>query len=155
MEQMLYGVSGSCVILPMLGLVTTWIHLRRVQTNGKVTPLMSRPQDLVMIFFFLFNLSFVTYIVDIEQILIADPWDEKEVAGKWWPPQGMIRLIHWYSKNYDPIIMARPPWWKATIWVDVLFYGPYFFSLYGLSRRAFEADRSCRRFTQKIFFVFF
>lgn len=26
----------------------------------------------------------------------------------------------------DPLILARPVWWKATIWWDSLFFGPYY-----------------------------
>lgn len=43
----------------------------------------------------------------------------------------MVDLIHWYGFNFDPLLIARPPWWQATIWIDVLFFGPFYaFALY-------------------------
>ena len=37
------------------------------------TPLARRKYDLVFLAFFFLNLSFITYIVDLEQLVIADP----------------------------------------------------------------------------------
>src|SRR5512140_116808 len=43
----------------------------------------------------------------------------------------MVAMIHAYGQSLDPLLMARPQWWKDTIWLDVLFYGPfYIFGLY-------------------------
>jgi hypothetical protein len=43
----------------------------------------------------------------------------------------MIDIIHNYGRTYDPVLIARPPWWRATIWIDVLFFGPfYIFAIY-------------------------
>jgi hypothetical protein len=31
--------------------------------------------------------------------------------------------------------MARPPWWRATIWIDVLLFGPFYaFAIYAFAR---------------------
>jgi hypothetical protein len=43
-----------------------------------------------------------------------------------WPPKFMIDNIHWYGRNFDPPQMAREMWWKMTIWIDVLFFGPFY-----------------------------
>ncbi|HLW00270.1 MAG TPA: emopamil-binding family protein [Ktedonobacterales bacterium] len=79
--------------------------------------------DLVFVAFFLVNLLFITYIVDIEQIIIPDPYHFQYPI---WPPAPLVDLIHSYGNTYDPLLMARPPWWKATIWIDSLFFGPFY-----------------------------
>ena len=38
----------------------------------------------------------------------------------------MVDLVHWYGNNFDPLLIARPAWWRATIWIDALFFGPYY-----------------------------
>jgi len=47
----------------------------------------------------------------------------------------MLNMIHSYGSTYDPLLMARPQWWKNTIWLDVLFYGPF----YAMAINAFSA----------------
>ena len=91
--------------------------------NGKVIPLNKRKFDWLFIGFFLLNLFFITYIVDIEQLIIPDPY---HFVQPLWPPAPMVRLIHQYGETLDPLLMARPQWWKDTIWLDVLFYGPFY-----------------------------
>ena len=44
-------------------------------------------------------------------------------------------LFHWYGNTFDPLLMARPPFWQMTIWIDVVLFGPfYFFALYAFVR---------------------
>jgi hypothetical protein len=82
--------------------------------------------------FFAINASFITYVVDLEQIVIADPGNFRYPV---WPPPPLVDLIHWYGSHYDPLLMARPPFWQMTIWIDVLFFGPfYLFALYAFIR---------------------
>lgn len=90
-------------------------------------PLSKRPVDIAILVFFFVNLFFITYIVDIEQLTMPDANGDYPV----WPPKACIDLIHWYGKNFDPPLMARPAWWRATIWIDALFFGPYYaFAIY-------------------------
>jgi hypothetical protein len=88
-----------------------------------ILPLSRRKVDLLFIAFFLVNLFFVTYIVDIEQIIIADP---AHFQYPLWPPPFFVDMVHSYARSLDPLVLARPPWWKATIWLDALFFGPYY-----------------------------
>ena len=88
-------------------------------------PLSARKLDWVFIGFFLINLFFITYIVDLEQLVIADPTPGK-FAYPLWPPAAMVDLVHWWGRNFDPVLMARPVWWRATIWIDAVFFGPYY-----------------------------
>jgi hypothetical protein len=91
-------------------------------------PLSDRRGDIVFIGFFLLNLSFITYIVDLEQLVIADP---ENFEYPWWPPAFLIDMVHWWGRNFDPLQWARPPWWRATIWIDALYFGPFYaFAIY-------------------------
>jgi len=95
-------------------------------------PLRRRKLDLIFVVFFVINASFITYVVDLEQIVIADPGNFRYPV---WPPPPLVDLIHWYGSHYDPLLMARPPFWQMTIWIDVLFFGPfYLFALYAFIR---------------------
>ena len=86
-------------------------------------PLRARRTDLLFVAFFLLNASFITYVVDIEQLVIANP---ARFGYPWWPPAPLVDLVHWYGEHYDPLLIARPPFWRMTIWIDVLFFGPYY-----------------------------
>ncbi len=89
----------------------------------KPIPFSQRRVDWFFVGFFLINLFFITYIVDIEQLIIPDPSHFQQPL---WPPASMVKLIHAYGSFFDPLLMARPQWWKMTIWIDVLFYGPFY-----------------------------
>ena len=84
-------------------------------------PLSKRPIDIALIVFFCVNLFFITYIVDVEQLVIPDAY---HFTYPVWPPAKMVDLVHWYGHNFDPVLMARPAWWRATIWIDSIFFGP-------------------------------
>jgi hypothetical protein len=86
-------------------------------------PLSKRPMDVAIVIFFIINLVFITYIVDLEQLVIADP---DHFNYPVWPPSKLVDLVHWYGRNFDPVLMARPAWWRATIWIDSLFFGPFY-----------------------------
>lgn len=86
-------------------------------------PLRRRPVDIAILVFFFVNILFITYIIDIEQLVIDDP---AKFDYPFWPPRMLVDLVHWYGRNYDPPLMARPAWWRATIWIDALFFGPFY-----------------------------
>lgn len=83
---------------------------------------------LSLILFFTINLSFITYIVDLEQIVIPveQAQDPSKLQYPLWPPKPLVDLVHWYGRSFDPVLIARPPWWRATIWIDSLFFGPFY-----------------------------
>lgn len=94
----------------------------------KTIPFSQRRVDWIFVGFFVINLFFITYIVDIEQLIIPDPYHFQQPA---WPPAPMVQMVHWYGSSFDPLLMARSQWWKMTIWIDVLFYGPFYvFAIY-------------------------
>ena len=86
-------------------------------------PLRARPLDALIVAFFAVNLLFVTYQVDLEQLVIADP---NHFSYPLWPPAYAIDAVHWWGHHFDPVLLARPVWWKVTIWVDALLYGPFY-----------------------------
>lgn len=88
-----------------------------------VIPLSKRRGDIFIVAFFLLNLGFITYMVDFEQLVIADPL---HFTYPIWPPPFMIDLVHWWGRTFDPLLMARPVWWKVTILFDAVFFGPYY-----------------------------
>jgi len=90
----------------------------------RVIPLSRRKGDIVILGFFWLNILLITYIVDVEQIVLPD------ISGDWeyplWPPAFWVDIIHWYGRNFDPVLIARPVWWRMTIWIDSLFFGPFY-----------------------------
>ena len=99
----------------------------------RVIPLSRRKGDIVVLGFFWLNILLITYIVDVEQIVLPD------ISGDWeyplWPPAFWVDIIHWYGNNFDPVLIARPAWWRMTIWIDSLFFGPfYMFAIYAWTK---------------------
>lgn len=86
-------------------------------------PLRERPWDMVIVAFFCTNLFFITYIVDIEQLTVPNAY---HFHYPLWPPPPLVNLVHWWGNHFDPLLMARPPFWKMTIWIDAVFFGPFY-----------------------------
>lgn len=95
----------------------------RMDMNRHIIPLAKRPGDIAILAFFLVNILFITYIVDLEQLVIADP---AHFTYPIWPPPAAVDAIHWWGRTFDPVLLARPAWWKVTIWIDALFFGPFY-----------------------------
>jgi len=89
----------------------------------QVIPLRKRPLDIGLIAFFVVNLTFTTYVVSLEQVVIADPF---HFTPPPWPPERLLALVHWWERTFDPLLLARPAWYRATIWLDVLLFGPFY-----------------------------
>ncbi|KAA6363451.1 MAG: hypothetical protein EZS28_041022, partial [Streblomastix strix] len=43
-----------------------------------------------------------------------------------WPTAALLRIIHNYGRKFDPLLMARPIFFKITVWIDVLYFGPFY-----------------------------
>ncbi len=86
-------------------------------------PLAERRWDVAFIIFFAVNIGFITYVVDLEQLVIADPTN---FTYPLWPPRALVDMVHWWGRSFDPPLLAREPWWRATIWIDVLGFGPFY-----------------------------
>jgi hypothetical protein len=90
---------------------------------SSVLPLRKRPLDIIILLYFLFNLVFISYFFDLEQVVIPDA---SNFSYPVWPPRFIVDLSHWWGRTVDPLLFARPVWWRATIWIDVLLFGPYY-----------------------------
>ena len=59
----------------------------------------------------------------LEQLVITDP---AHFIYPIWPPPIAVDAIHCWGRTFDPVLLARPAWWKVTIWIDALFFGPFY-----------------------------
>jgi hypothetical protein len=101
--------------------------------ESSVPPLGRRPLDIILLVYFIFNLVAISYLFDIEQIIITDVSHFTYPA---WPPRAIVDLGHWWGSAFDPLLNARPVWWRATIWIDAVVFGPYYaFAIYAFIRR--------------------
>jgi len=89
----------------------------------RTVPLRQRRLDWVLLAFFAVNLCFITYFIDIEQLTVPNAFHFQYPA---WPPHAIVDLVHSYGRRYDPLLLARPAFWKMTIWIDVLWNGPFY-----------------------------
>jgi hypothetical protein len=95
-------------------------------------PLRERRVDWLFLGFILLNATVITYAVDLEQLVVADPAHFDQPL---WPPAPLVDLVHWYGNRWDQLLIARPPFWQMTIWIDVLLFGPYYVAaLYAFAR---------------------
>src|SRR5262249_1817142 len=90
---------------------------------GQPIPLSKRRGDYLIVAFFVLNLFFITYIVDFEQLVISDPNNFTYPA---WPPPFFVDMVHNYGRTLDPLLIARPVWWKMTILIDSVLFGPFY-----------------------------
>jgi len=92
--------------------------------------------DIIILVFFFINIIFICYLFDIEQLVVSgadhqfitdNGFDAYVAAGMApiWPPKFIIRLNHFVGQ-FDGALMERPAWWRATIWIDVLLFGPFY-----------------------------
>ena len=99
----------------------------------RTVPLRERKYDIVFIVFFLIN----AYVHHVHR-RSRDSWSSptrQNFDYPVWPPPPLVDLVHWYGNNYDPLLMARPPFWRMTIWIDVIFFGPFYaFAIYAFIR---------------------
>lgn len=86
-------------------------------------PLKERPLDWFIVGFFVINIVFITYLVDIEQLVVTNTSDFEYPI---WPPKWLVDAAHWFGATYDPLLLARPLWWRMTIWIDVVLFGPFY-----------------------------
>ncbi|NHJ49047.1 MAG: DUF2781 domain-containing protein [Asgard group archaeon] len=92
--------------------------------------------DIILLVFFFINIIFICYLFDIEQLVVSgldhefitnNGFEAYVGAGMApiWPPKFIIRLNHFVGQ-FDQALMERPAWWRATIWIDVILFGPFY-----------------------------
>jgi hypothetical protein len=77
----------------------------------RTIPLARRRYDWVLLAFFAVNLCFITYFVDIEQLTVGNAFRFHYPA---WPPPAIVNLVHGYGRHYDPLLLARPAFWRMV-----------------------------------------
>ena len=93
------------------------------RSSRVVVPLSERRIDLAILGFFWFNVLFVSYSISLEQLVVPNP---ESFEYPLWPPRFLIDLVHWWGRTFDPVLWARPMWYRMTIWLDVLAFGPFY-----------------------------
>lgn len=100
--------------------------------NRKVIPLLQRPGDILLLLFFFINVFYTATIIDLEQLMIPDA---SHFEYPIWPPKTLVDEAHRYGYTYDPLQIARPAWWRACIWHEMIFGVPfYLFAIYAFIR---------------------
>jgi hypothetical protein len=99
---------------------------------AETIPISKRPGDIALLAFFWVNILTITYMEGLEQLVIADPSNFEYPI---WPPRFMVDMVHWWGRGFDPLLMARPTWWKIIIGIDVIFFGPFYVcAIYAFTR---------------------
>jgi hypothetical protein len=92
--------------------------------------------DIILLVFFFINIIFICYLFDIEQLIISGA-DHEFIRDNGfqafvdagmapiWPPKFIIQLNHFVGQ-FDKALFYRDPWWQATIWIDVVIFGPFY-----------------------------
>ena len=91
--------------------------------ENNTIPFRDRRLDIAIVAFFLINLVFITYVIDLEQLVI--PY-AAHFTYPIWPPRPIVDLVQSYGHLHDHDLLARPVWWKMTIWIDDLLFGPFY-----------------------------
>ncbi|HUU77929.1 MAG TPA: emopamil-binding family protein [candidate division Zixibacteria bacterium] len=84
--------------------------------------------DIILLVFFFINIIFICYLFDIEQLIVSG----EDHTVNWetftypiWPPKFIVNLNHFVGQ-FDKALLYRDPWWRATIWIDVVLFGPFY-----------------------------
>lgn len=92
-------------------------------SDASPLPLARRKRDIALIVYFAINFVFITYIANIEQLIIDDP---RDFTYPIWPPRVFIDMNHEFALKHDPVLLAREAWFRSLIWIDALFFGPFY-----------------------------
>jgi len=102
---------------------------------SKATPIKERDTsrkviDILLIIFFLINVLFICYLFDIEQLIVSGAdhttnWPLSPEEYPLWPPKFIVDLNHFVGQ-FDHALLYRDAWWRATIWIDAVVFGPFY-----------------------------
>jgi hypothetical protein len=86
--------------------------------------------DIILLVFFFINIIFICYMFDIEQLVVSGVdhtinWPLAPSEYPIWPPKFVVDLNHFVGQ-FDHALLHRDPWWRATIWIDVILFGPFY-----------------------------
>lgn len=82
--------------------------------------------DRLLVVWFVVGLL-VTFLVDIEQVMVVDPTKYGQHGfTPLWPPEPCVRAIHWWGHTADKLVLARPPWFRVAIWIEIVVQAPFY-----------------------------
>lgn len=104
--------------------------------GAALPPLSARRGDLV---FFVVSLLFAltSFVPDSAGALGIDlvHMDKTRAAPPLWPPLCILEALSWYGRRFDLLMLHGPLYFRAMMWGDVLFTGPfYLFAAYAFLR---------------------
>eukprot|EP01105_Mastigella_eilhardi_P016868 TRINITY_DN3863_c0_g1_i1.p1 TRINITY_DN3863_c0_g1~~TRINITY_DN3863_c0_g1_i1.p1 ORF type:complete len:246 (+),score=70.22 TRINITY_DN3863_c0_g1_i1:34-738(+) len=74
------------------------------------------------------NVVFITYSISLEALVIPDIDHIEQYPV--WPPRVLVDALHKsWVRPYDPMLAARPVWYKTLMCWEVLFFGPYYIAV--------------------------
>jgi steroid 5-alpha reductase family enzyme len=104
------------------------------RTVSRFFPLPPRPAaepspmslfDRFLVVWFVIGIG-ITYLIDIEQVLVTSPAQYGQPGyTPIWPPAPFVHAVHWWG-TWDHLVMARPAWYRAAIWLEVLVQAPFY-----------------------------
>eukprot|EP00700_Malawimonas_jakobiformis_P002402 EC724042.1.p1 GENE.EC724042.1~~EC724042.1.p1 ORF type:complete len:187 (+),score=43.90 EC724042.1:61-621(+) len=86
-------------------------------------PFLKRPADVAIVVFFVIAF-FIVFLLDLEQVAISDPSIPFDYPLM--PPKFFVDLIHWWGRTYDHVLWVRETWFKATIYIDLFYFAPFY-----------------------------
>jgi len=94
-------------------------------------PLKRRPFDMVLLGFFGINLLLVTYVISLEQMSSRRLLPMPPRPG----PRSFCCHHPLVGEDVRSLAVGAAAWYRATIWLDVLVFGPYYATaLYAFGR---------------------
>ncbi|KAJ4460723.1 hypothetical protein PAPYR_2956 [Paratrimastix pyriformis] len=83
-----------------------------------------KPFLFFVLVFCIVNFFFISYTISAEPLYVKDPHN----VEKWpiWPPRPLLKALYAYADMTDPLLLARPAWYKSFMCLEVGFFGPFY-----------------------------
>eukprot|EP00741_Cyanophora_paradoxa_P011818 tig00020564_g11422.t1 len=79
---------------------------------------MARGIEWIFVAYFAVDIV-IGVLFDIEPWMIPDA-SKYDPSKTLWPPEWAVRLSHWFGQTHDPLLLARPLWFRAMILIRVV-----------------------------------
>jgi EXPERA (EXPanded EBP superfamily) len=112
------------------------------KTNGtaqqnKVLPLMQRPLDILIMFWYIV-FAFSTTFTDLHNFIasyLGVRVDELESMNLLYPPKILTYVYFRWARTVDPLLYLNPIWWQCIEWVNLIVLTPFaFIAVYAFAR---------------------
>jgi hypothetical protein len=103
---------------------------------GRTVPLRERPHDYV---FIALCASYILAVLltDVTAVMRVDfiHFDATRAKPPFWPPMFMLEATRWYGEHVDRLFLYNPLYFRAMMWGDVFFTGPFYVAaIYAFAR---------------------